>query len=173
MWKPSVLGEVIAERQLLFKRRGKRPRSVQIEFGRPVRAPRAQALDPWFCPVQIKGMGRQRLMPVAGEDSLQSLVLALRWCETELRRAGRRAGGYVEWGGDDDRPVFAHTVFLELMECSIKNLVAGLRAAVDLLEHPVRGRGQRAALARLYRTIERMGFEHASRAGTPKSHDSG
>lgn len=159
VWMPSTLGEVIAERRLWFRRKGDRSRTVRICLGRPVRAPRARTEDPWICPVEIRGLGTRRFQAVPGEDSLQALVLALRYVEMTLRRQGRKAGGRIEWAGDGERPVFAHSFFMDLMEHSVMNLVHGLKVAIDLVEHPRSSPAQRTAVARLERLCARMGFD--------------
>ncbi len=54
MWKPNTLGEVVAERDLVLKRKGRRSAKVRVRFGRPVRAPRPHPCDPWWCPIEEK-----------------------------------------------------------------------------------------------------------------------
>ena len=75
MWKPIEIGPVVAERKLTFQRDDLQ-KSVTLVVGQPVRPDRADALDPWWCPIQLRGLD-DRVHSIAGEDSLQALVLAL------------------------------------------------------------------------------------------------
>jgi hypothetical protein len=57
MWKPKTLGKVIAERDFVLKRKGRRVGKIRVSFGSPVRGPRRSPRDPWWCPVQMTGHG--------------------------------------------------------------------------------------------------------------------
>lgn len=173
MWKPSGLGDLIAERRLLLRHRGKHAKLVRVRFGRPVRSPRWERGDPWWCPVQILGLGETKMTPIAGEDSVQALVLAFRFVEAALKARGGKAGGQIQWLGERERPIFAHTFLLETMEAAIKNLVDGLRAALDLLENAREGRTRRQTTKGLRRLAESSGFAQSSAGGRPKGRGSG
>ena len=103
MWRPSRLGSIIAERRLRLVRRRKRARTVRVRFGRPLRSPQAERKDPWWCPVEIAGLGRRRLRSIAGEDSLQALVLAFQFVTLTLPAEAERAGGRIEWLGEREK----------------------------------------------------------------------
>lgn len=136
MWRPRKLGSAIAERRLKFAGPRKRARIVSIRFGRPVRSPQPDRGDPWWCPVEITGLGKRKLRPIAGEDSLQALVLALEFVTHVLPTEAERAGGHVEWLGERERRlVFANTLLVGLASRAVQNLVEGLTTAVDLLEN--------------------------------------
>ena len=134
MWRPVRLGVVIAERRLRLVRRRKPTRSVRIRFGRPLRAPRAQRKDPWWCTVEITGLGGRRLRSIAGEDSLQALVLAFQFVTLTLPVEAERAGGRIEWLGERESLVFANTQLLNMTSGALANLVDGLTEAVHVLE---------------------------------------
>ncbi len=134
MWRPRRVGEVIAERKLFLKRRGRRSRVVWVKFGRPVRSPAPERGDPWWCPVQVTGLGRLETHPVAGEDSLQALVLALEFVTKILPFQAKKAGGKIEWLGERERPVFANTFLFEMYETALSSLVVGIQAGLRLLE---------------------------------------
>ena len=136
LWHPSELGHEVATRRLSFKGPGSRRRDVLVRIGRPVREPDATSRDPWWCPFEIVGLGRRKLSAAAGQDSVQALVLALRGIEAMLVQRARRAGGVIEWLGELERPVFAHTFFAEAYEAAIVNLVEGLKLAQELIEKP-------------------------------------
>ena len=135
MWRPRKLGSVIAERRLKFAGPRKRAHIVLIRFGRPVRCPQPERGDPWWCPVEITGLGKRRLRSIAGEDSLQALVLALEFVTHVLPIEAERAGGHIEWLGERERLVFANTLLAGLASRAVQNLVEGLTTAVDLLEN--------------------------------------
>jgi hypothetical protein len=157
MWKPTELGEVIAERTLALRRKGTRSKSVRLRIGRPVHAPRPKG-DPWWCPVEITGLGRSRLFfSTAGEDSLQAFTCALQGVEGHFQRHNSRRGTpKVEWAGDTERPIFARTFFVEMYEHAINNLLAGVRFALLVIENPDLDR--RAMAKELTRLLESRGF---------------
>ena len=154
MWKPAELGEVIAERRLVARGRHGRPRALVVKFGRPVRSAVNKA--PWWCPVEITGIGKPRFFAAAGEDSVQALVLALRAADVKLATGFRTVR--VEWLGDTERPIFFHTHVIEMYQGAIDNLVAALRQAIKLVEDSPDAREWKKSVAEL-RTIEqRNGF---------------
>jgi hypothetical protein len=160
LWKPDRLGEPIAERRLKLHRRGARPKGVRVRFGKPVRTARPRRGDPWWCPVEISGFGSRSLTPVAGEDSLQALVLALKYVTRILPVEAKRVRGRVEWLGESERPVFADTFLLRGYEQAVSNLKAGLRLALPLVERSTAGAARRAeAEERLRRLLTTSGFE--------------
>ena len=96
MWQPKEIGTVFAQRKLTF--RGKQRRgTVTIQIGCPVRG--EDPRDPWWCPIRIEG-AIKGFDAIAGEDSLQALVLALRFLQLTLPAAARRHGGEVDWLGE-------------------------------------------------------------------------
>src|SRR6266498_455967 len=145
VWRPRKIGSVIAERRLTFTRPQKRIRIVSVRFGRPVRSPRPERGDPWWCPIQVAGLGKRQLRPIAGEDSLQALVLALEFVTHTLPMEAERAGGHLEWLGVRERLVFANTLSAGLASTALQNLVEGLVTAIDVLEN---GSGRRDAAAK-------------------------
>ena len=158
MWKPRELGEVIAERRFTFRRSGRRPKAVRVRFGKPVQAPRAPR-EPWWCPLQVTGLGSKELQPIAGEDSLQALVLALKYTTRILPVEAKHAGGRIDWLGEEERPVFADTLMLEIQGIALLNLKKGLSAAVTALRADSVAPSRRALVARLDRLIETSGFQ--------------
>src|SRR5262245_58629916 len=71
--------DIFAERELRML--GDDPHPVFVRLGRP----RRQKTGEWGCPVQITGMGRDQNHLIFGEDSMQSLQLALSFVSTMLR----------------------------------------------------------------------------------------
>jgi uncharacterized protein DUF6968 len=133
MWKPTKIGQVIAQRRFRCDGPGGR-RTVVVRFGRPVRAPRAVARDPWWCPVEVDGLGASAVRAVAGEDSLQALILALEFATNELPLQAGDAGGRLEWLGERERLVFADTRARGLLGRGLQNMAEGLIEALGVLE---------------------------------------
>jgi len=107
VWRPEALGEVIAERQATFEL-DHRSHVVYLRFGKPVYPPNPAEGDPWWCPLQVEGLGSGEIRPIAGEDSLQALLLALRFARDHLQAEAERLGGRVYWITEDLDAVFDH-----------------------------------------------------------------
>src|SRR5215475_6463572 len=163
MWRPRKLGKIMVERKLRFVRPRRPARSIVVRFGQPVRSPRPRRGDPWWCPIQITGLTKSRWGPIAGEDSLQSLVLALEFITHVLPVEARRAGGQVEWLGERERLVFANTLSAGLARMALHNAVEGLSDAIDILDN-----GQSRQPARVKKTVQRLKLLVAS-AGYPSA----
>lgn len=170
MWRPSKLGSVIAERRLTLVRRRKPNHTVRVRFGRPVRSPQASRNDPWWCPVEIAGLGRRRLRSIAGYDSLQALVLAFQFVTLALPAQAERAGGSIELAGERESLVFANMRLLNMANEALENLAGGLTAAVGLLENGAARRPvSRMVIRRLRALIASGGYTSDHRRVTPPS----
>ena len=93
MWKPIEIGTVVAERKLTFQSDDLQ-KNVTLVVGQPVRPDIADESDPWWCPIQLRGLD-DRVHSIAGEDSLQALVLALEFARTLLTTTAKDDGGTV------------------------------------------------------------------------------
>jgi hypothetical protein len=133
MWKPTKVGQVVAERQFDFDGPKRRHRVV-LRFGRPVRAPKPSARDPWWCPVEVRGLGASGVRAVPGEDSLQALILGLEFAANVLPLEAAFAGGHLKWLGERERLVFADTIARGLAGHGLQNMAAGLAEALSVLE---------------------------------------
>ena len=107
MWRPQALGEVIAERVCDLRRGDRRIGQVTVSLGRPVRAPSPETGDPWWCPVRISGAGIDLEKPIAGEDSLQALLLALEFAADILPAEAQSLGARLDWLGEPEQLVIA------------------------------------------------------------------
>jgi hypothetical protein len=136
VWRPRTLGSVIAERTLRVERPGRRATAARVKFGRPVRAPRPERGDPWWCPVEISGLGKRRLEKVAGEDSLQALTLAFEFVSRVLPVEADQTGARLQWLGERESLVFANTFASGLLARGLQNCITGLAEAVNALEKP-------------------------------------
>jgi hypothetical protein len=127
-------------------------------MGQPVRSPSPSRGDPWWCPFEVVGLGRPQLSAAAGQDSVQALVLALRGIEATLQSRAKRARGTIEWLGETERPIFAHTFLTSIYESALANLVDGLKLACELIEHPGGSRRFEEQTDRLRKLTEARGF---------------
>lgn len=159
MWRPTELGDIVAERELKLRRKGRRASVVRVRFGRPIKAPNAGRQDPWWCPVLITGLGKPRTTSIAGEDSLQALVLALQYVVRLLPLEAKRAGGTFAWLAETERPVFGGTALLEFYSETINVLFEEIKAAVRKLEGANESKKiSRGVAKRLMQVVERTGF---------------
>jgi hypothetical protein len=107
MWRPESVGEVIAERVCDLRRGGRKVGRVTITFGRPVRAPGPERPDRWWCPVRIAGSGLDLFRPIAGDDSLQALILALEFAADILPDQARSLRAGLDWLGQPEKLILA------------------------------------------------------------------
>jgi hypothetical protein len=151
MWKPKSLGKVIAEREFVLKRKGRRVGKIRVRFGAPVRNPRSATHDPWWCPVEMTG---RDLTCVAGIDSLQALVLALHFAVEHLPIHARMADTQVEWLDQKEKLIFARAFVSSGLEGALLNLLLGTFRAVALLsDRPASIRREGARVQRSLRVI--------------------
>lgn len=136
MWRPDEIGTVIAERRLKVTRRTRRRSVARLEFGIPVRGPEPQ--DPWWCPVRLRGEGFDLFQAVAGEDSLQALLLALDFATHALPSAAAAHGLQFEWLGESERLVLARNALSKTAESAIVALLGSLKAAAAILDSNTR-----------------------------------
>ena len=138
MWMPTELGAEIAKRDLVL-RLGRRKRMVRLRIGCPVKARNGRKNDPWFCPIVIERLGpREKVYSIAGEDSLQALVLALDFARRMLPHYAQKAGGTIEWVSKDldvispQRELVEHygQALTETLN-GVRNAEAGLRGTKD------------------------------------------
>ncbi len=130
-----------------------------------MRAPNPERGEPWWCPYQITGLGERKVLATAGEDSVQALVLALNAVELTLLARAKSARGEIDWLGEREKPIFAHTFFTVAYEAAIVNLVEGLKLARELLETPGGSLRYERQTDRLRQLTESRGF---SRGHTPR-----
>lgn len=82
---------------------------------------------------------------VAGEDSLQSLVLALHFAAERLPIDASERNGRVEWLGQTEKLIFARAFVTAGLEGAILSLIGGIFRSVALSDRPaaVRREGER------------------------------
>jgi len=94
-----VLGKVIATRSLDFVGPSGVSETATVSVGEPVR-PDSQG--PWRCPYQIRTASFERTFAMAGEDSMQALILTLHIIGTELDALAKQHGGVFRQYGEAD-----------------------------------------------------------------------
>lgn len=86
---------VIAERKIDAISPDGRTGSITIQIGRPECDPNPGG--DWYCPIYIRGMGRDGVRSFFGVDSLQALQFALGILDLEVRRfAGTYRLSWIE-----------------------------------------------------------------------------
>ena len=86
--KTVALGRVIASRK--FTLSGKPKAKPELRIGTPVTVE-----DSAYCPVQLVGIGDERVQPVWGVDRVQALQLVFRYLDALLLQHGNR----LRWEG--------------------------------------------------------------------------
>jgi hypothetical protein len=92
--KLESVGEIIASRKLTLLREGKEPAEVIVLMGKPEKFP--DHTD-HYCPYQIKGVGREKIMAVGGVDAFQAMQLALSTIGVELEVIRKDSGAQLLW----------------------------------------------------------------------------
>jgi len=149
MWKPIEIGTVVAERKLTFQSDDLQ-KSVTLVVGQPIRSDIADESASWWCPIQLRGLD-DRVHSIAGEDSLQALVLALEFARTLLKNTAKDDGGTVSWEQDDLDCV---TPSRGLINAYSQVAAEALRVAIDLSE--AAAGGDRERLESLHETVAAM-----------------
>jgi hypothetical protein len=90
----ATLGEVIAEREVVFTRDTGQTETFKIRIGKPVVG---DSPEEWRCPYQIEGLGRTKTLAMSGVDSVQALVLTLQVILPELDHIAKREHGKFAW----------------------------------------------------------------------------
>ncbi|MGO9588615.1 MAG: DUF6968 family protein [Candidatus Acidiferrales bacterium] len=88
------VGEVIASRKLTLVREEHRSVDVVVLMGKPEKFP--DHTD-YYCPYQIRGLGRDKVMAVGGVDAFQAMQLALGTIRVELEVIEKHSGGRLTW----------------------------------------------------------------------------
>jgi hypothetical protein len=117
--------------------------------------------------VQVSGLGRRRLKKLAGEDSLQALILALEFASRVLPVEAERAGGHLKFLDDREGLLFANTFISDLLTRSLENCITGLADAVGVLENGRAGRAGKP-LARRLRALIASGGHTDDPRRTPR-----
>jgi len=91
-----VLGRVVATRHLEFVSSSGASEAAVVQVGEPVHP----TGGPWWCPYQVKAQSFERTFAMAGEDSMQALILTLHVLSTELEALARKHHGVFKQHGE-------------------------------------------------------------------------
>jgi hypothetical protein len=91
------LGKVIAARELEFVRTSGEVESAWVTLGEPVQPEEG---GPWHCPYQVRTPSFERTFAIAGEDSMQALILSLHVISSVLASLERQHGGVFKQYGE-------------------------------------------------------------------------
>lgn len=91
--KLSSVGVPIAQRELSLSGAA----NVSVLIGKPEVFPDGNGC---YCPVQIVGLGEQRVSSPMGQDTMQALVLALEFVGTSLYTSSAWKSGRLTWLGN-------------------------------------------------------------------------
>lgn len=95
------LGEVIAEQTLVLGRGTESPRYVRVLLGQPLPSNQIE-MQPWVCPYQISGAGREEVVSAFGATSINALAVALQEIALDLDAIELGAGASFRPGGQVD-----------------------------------------------------------------------
>jgi hypothetical protein len=74
-------------------------RKIVVKMGKPQPLPEALG-DDCFCPIQIIGIGSEKVKYAGGVDAFQSIELALKLIAIELEVLNKEHGGQLRWECD-------------------------------------------------------------------------
>jgi hypothetical protein len=94
MWQQKTLGTVVADRRLVFVDANGNRSPIAVRIGKPVH--RGAVDVPWWCPVEVKGLGVLSLEFVAGPDATQAIHAAWRFLDETLPARARALHGSIE-----------------------------------------------------------------------------
>jgi uncharacterized protein DUF6968 len=92
--KFDSVGEVIASRKLSLVRDDQEPAEVEVSMGKPMKFP---DYTDYYCPYEIKGLGRGRVKAAGGIDAFQAIQLALGTIAVELEVLEKESSGKLSW----------------------------------------------------------------------------
>jgi hypothetical protein len=92
--KLDTIGDVIATRRLFLVNDPNWP--VIVKMGKPQPLPDAVG-DEHYCPIQITGLGSEKVKYATGLDAFQSIELALRLIGIEVAVLNREYHGQLRW----------------------------------------------------------------------------
>ncbi|WP_017852076.1 DUF6968 family protein [Leptospira interrogans serovar Szwajizak] len=100
--KQFKLGTVIAERELFFQSKSKKQKII-VKIGKPKYLQKPD--DCWYCPIQITGIESKKIRAAYGEDSIQSLQLAIKMIIIDLSHFQKTQSGKFIWLGQEQKNI--------------------------------------------------------------------
>jgi len=92
----TELGDIIATRRLYLV--DDPETQVVVNIGKPRPTPQH---DDFFCTLQVTGIGDERVDAIYGIDSIQALLLTLKYAGATLVRLNKMVGGRLRWECDE------------------------------------------------------------------------
>jgi hypothetical protein len=68
-------------------------REILIKMGKP----QSPDGEDWYCPIQITGIGNEKVYRIFGADAIQAIELAMRFLGSELHRLNTQHQGRIQW----------------------------------------------------------------------------
>jgi hypothetical protein len=88
----DTIGEVVATRKLYLV--DEPSKETLVKIGKP----QPSNHNDYCCPVQVTGIGEERVYGIFGVDSVQAVELGMRFLGSELQRLNTRYEGRIRWG---------------------------------------------------------------------------
>lgn len=104
-----------------------------IRFGKPVFPPDPEERDPWWCPLQISGLGSEKIHAIAGLDSLQALSLALHFARGYLPDEAQRHHGKIYWLTEDLDTIFDQRESVRILSEMCDEAIKALQSVEPLV----------------------------------------
>jgi hypothetical protein len=95
----ETVGEIIAIRKLILETADGRRSEITVSVGKPERMPDS---DDYYCPVQLIGLGDEKVRFAAGADAVQALQLAMQLIGIELYIKHKDVVKQLTWEGNED-----------------------------------------------------------------------
>lgn len=93
------LGTIVAERELDLQVSPRKKAKVLVRIGKP--KPDGKITDDWYCPIQILGLGEERVKAAYGIDAVQALEMAFLMISADLTLYFQRLHpGKLTWLGE-------------------------------------------------------------------------
>jgi hypothetical protein len=94
--QPDNIGDIIATRVL--SKKDAPELKIVVKMGKPRPLANATGTD-FYCPIQITGIGKEKVMPVAGVDAFQAIELGFKIIGARLAALNKEHGGQLRWEG--------------------------------------------------------------------------
>lgn len=97
----DIVPDVIAERTLTVEEENGNSRKICVRLGKP--QPSSSEPSEYYCPLQIAGLGDERVDKIFGVDAFQALHLSLRYIALRLNGYRKKSKCAIYWWdkGDD------------------------------------------------------------------------
>lgn len=95
--QPDNFVDIIATR--ILSKKDEPGLRIVVKMGRPQPLPNTIGTD-YYCPIQIIGIGREKVMRVAGVDAFQAIELGFKILGAQLAALNSEYGGQLRWEGD-------------------------------------------------------------------------